>query len=101
MKMRKTTLLLIAAVLLVAMYLGQPTSAEAAKPYEANFASCKVKKSNAQFLVTATEKTITLKKGTALLWTIPDMHQGFIVVKAKVGTKWITGEILLDDTTCN
>ncbi len=42
-----------------------------------------------------------LKKGTVLNWTIYDMHQGLIVVKAKVGKKWIQGEILIDDTTCN
>lgn len=62
---------------------------------------CKVKKDNAIFLVTTTEKTIKLKKGTSISWTIPDMHQGIIVVKAKVGNKWVQGEIKLDYTTCN
>lgn len=90
----------LAAVVVISAFLGQTTNAESVATLGASFASCKVKKSNADFFVTATEKTIKLKKGTALSWTIPDMHQGMIVVKAKVGTKWIKGEILMDDTTC-
>ncbi|HMT07552.1 MAG TPA: hypothetical protein PKA82_06075 [Pyrinomonadaceae bacterium] len=99
--MKKTTLLSLASVFLVAMFFGQPTNVEAAKPLETSFAACKVKKSNAEFFVSSTEKTIKLRKGTSLSWTIPDIHQGLIAVKAKIGTKWIKGEILLDDTTCN
>ena len=34
-------------------------------------------------------------KGTQLPWTIFDMQQGLIVVKAKVGKKWIQGEQFL------
>lgn len=64
-------------------------------------ADCEVKKDNAILYVTATDKDIKLKKGTPISWTIPDMHQGIIVVKAKVGNEWIQGEIKLDDTTCN
>ncbi|MBX7170898.1 MAG: hypothetical protein K1X72_08070 [Pyrinomonadaceae bacterium] len=64
-------------------------------------ADCQVKTDNANLYVEATNKDIKLKKGTPISWTIPDMHQGIIVVKAKVGNEWIQGEILLDDTTCN
>jgi hypothetical protein len=64
-------------------------------------ADCEVKKDNANLYVTATDKDIKLKKGTPISWTIPDMHQGIIVVKAKVGNEWIQGEIKLDDTSCN
>lgn len=62
---------------------------------------CRVKKDNTDLYVEATNKDIKLKKGTPISWTIPDMHQGIIVVKAKVGNEWIQGEIKLDDTTCN
>lgn len=86
---------------MISAFFNQTTSAESVATLGANFASCKVKKSNANFFVTATEKTIKLRKGTALSWTIPDLHQGLIVVRAKVGTKWIKGEILMDDTTCS
>ncbi|MBK6748997.1 MAG: hypothetical protein KA956_04485 [Pyrinomonadaceae bacterium] len=98
--MKKTKLLSIIAVILVSIFFNQSTNAESVEAFGSNFASCRVSKSNAKFFVSATEKTIRLKKGTALSWTIPEMHQGLIVVKAKVGTKWIKGEILMDDTTC-
>lgn len=62
---------------------------------------CQVKTDNANLYIEATNKDIKLKKGTPISWTIPDMHQGIIVVKAKVGNEWIQGEIKLDDTTCN
>lgn len=62
---------------------------------------CKVKKDNAEFFVSATEKNIKLKKGTPIWWNVPGMGQGSIAVKAKVGSEWIQGEIKLDDTTCN
>jgi len=45
---------------------------------------CTVKADNAEFFIEATEKTIKLKKGTPISWTIPDLHQGIIVVKVKV-----------------
>jgi hypothetical protein len=91
----------IAWSLAMAMLFTQTTSAAGGTRSEANRAACTVKKNNADFFVSATEKTIKLRAGTRLSWTIPDMNQGLIVVKAKVGTKWIKGEILLDDTTCN
>lgn len=86
--------LAITAVLLISAIFSQPAAAQS-KPV-----SCKVSKNNANFFVRATENFITLKKGTLLSWTIFDMQQGLIVVKAKVGKKWILGEILMDDTTC-
>lgn len=79
----------------------QTAAAQSGKIFQIKPAACQVRKASADFFVSATEKTIKLKKGTALSWTIPDLHQGLIVVKAKVGKKWIKGEILLDDTTCN
>ncbi len=85
----------LAAVLLLSAIFSQPAAAQS-KPV-----SCKVSKNNAKFFVRATEKFIKLNKGTLLSWTIFDMQQGLIVVKAKVGKKWIQGEILMDDTTCN
>lgn len=90
-----------AACILVSMVFIQITSAENNEISERNFETCKVQKNNANFFVRATEKTIKLKAGTLLSWTIKDMHQGLILVKAKIGKKWVQGEILLDDTTCN
>ncbi len=84
----------LTAVLLISASFSQPATAQG-KPV-----SCKVSKNNAKFFVRATEKFIKLKKGTLLSWTIFDMQQGLIVVKAKVGKKWVQGEILMDDTTC-
>lgn len=99
--MKKLLFLPLAAVMVISAFFDQTTNAKSVEMLGSNLSSCKVKKNNARFFVTATEKTIRLRKGTALSWTIPDMHQGLIVVKAKVGTKWLRGEILLDDTTCN
>lgn len=62
---------------------------------------CEVKTENTNLYIESSNKDIKLKKGTPISWTIPDMHQGIIVVKAKVGNEWIQGEIKLDDTTCN
>lgn len=90
----------LGAVLLLSAFFSQTTNAES-ELSNTNFATCKVKKNNANFFVSATEKDMKLKKGTVLSWTIPDINQGLIVVKAKVSKKWIKGEILLDDTTCN
>lgn len=94
--MKKITFigLTLAAVLSFSAFFNQPTAAQS-KPV-----SCKVSKNNANFFVRATEKFIKLKKGTLLSWSIFDMQQGLIVVKAKVGKKWVLGEILMDDTTC-
>ena len=91
--------LTLAAVLLLSAFFSQTTNAES-KVAKTNFVTCKVKRNNANFFVIATEKFTKLKKGTLLSWTIPGMQQGLIVVKAKVGTNWIEGEILMDDTTC-
>jgi len=98
--MTKTKLLSIVAALLICVSFDQTASAESVKVTASYFASCKVSKNNANFFVSSTEKNIKLKKGTSLLWTIPDLNQGLIVVKAKIGKKWIKGEILMDDTTC-
>ncbi len=62
--------------------------------------ACKVTKANAEFFVSAAEKTMKLKKGTSLR-IIMFGGQGVVVVKAKIGKKWIKGEIQIDDTTCN
>lgn len=99
--MKKTTLLSIAAVFVLSLFFGQTTNAKSVEAKETSLDICRVKKPNSDFFVTATEKTIKLRKGTQLKWTIPDLHQGLIVVKAKVGTKWVAGEILMEDTTCS
>lgn len=93
--------LTITACFLISAFFIQPAAAASSEMPKTNLETCKVKKNNTDFFVTATEKTIKLKKGTVLSWTIPDLHQGLIVVKAKVGKQWVKGEILLDDTTCN
>ena len=61
--------------------------------------SCKVTKNNAEFFVSATEKTMKLKKGTALQ-IVMFGGQGVVVVKAKIGKKWIKGEIQSELTSC-
>jgi len=101
MKNKLFIALTLTALFSVSAFFSQTTNAESNELAKTNLADCKVKKNNANFFVRATEKFIKLKKGTLLSWTIPDMQQGLIVVKAKVGKKWIEGEILLDDTTCN
>ncbi|MBS1794004.1 MAG: hypothetical protein JSS81_09130 [Acidobacteria bacterium] len=63
-------------------------------------ADCEIKKDDAEFFVSATEKTVKLKKGTPLRVSDAPMNQGIITVKAKVGNDWTAGEIPLDDTTC-
>ena len=77
-----------------------PIKAESNSLAETKFETCKVKKNNTDFFVEATEKTVKLKKGN-LLQYIMFGNQGLAVVKAKIGKKWVKGEILLDDTTCN
>ncbi len=91
---------MLTAVGLISASFSQAAIAESSGLFITNFAACKVKKSNANFFVTATEKDIKLKKGTVLSWKSFNIHQGLIVVEAKVGKKWIQGEILMDDTTC-
>lgn len=92
--------LTVTANLLISAFFSQSTNAKPVELSKTKFATCKVKKNNARFFVSATERFITLKKGTVLSWTIFDMQQGLIVVKAKVGKSWVKGEILMDDTTC-
>ncbi len=99
--MKRTQLLSIVTVIMISIFFGQMASARGLETLGPRMSACKVKKNNAEFFVTATEKTVKLIKGTALSWTIPDLHQGLIVVKAKIGKKWVNGEIHLDDTTCN
>ncbi len=65
----------------------------------AQTSNCKVTKNNAEFFVSATEKTMKLRKGTALK-IIVFGGQGVVVVKAKIGSKWVRGEIQIDSTTC-
>jgi hypothetical protein len=61
--------------------------------------SCKVTKNNADFFVSATEKFMKLKKGTSLQ-IVMFGGQGVVVVKAKIGKKWIKGEIQGELTNC-
>ena len=79
--------LTLAAVLLISAFFSQTTNAESSEFSKTTFATCKVKKNNANFFVTATEKDMKLKAGTQLSWTIFDMKQGLIVVKPKIGKK--------------
>lgn len=86
------TLTAIGAFLLTNAY---PTEASANR-----LATCRVTVNNTNFFVRATEKTIKLRRGTLLSWTVGGMHQGLILVKAKIGTKWVQGEIAIDKTSC-
>jgi ABC-type sugar transport system substrate-binding protein len=100
--MKKSAFIAIStAVLLISAFFMQTAAAQSGNTSKTKPVICKVKKNNAGFFVSATEKTVKLKKGTALKWAIFDLHQGLIVVEAKIGKKWTRGEILLDDTTCN
>lgn len=91
----KIKLLTIALAAFTAIALTAITPRQASAQSNA----CKVAKSNADFFVSSTEKTIKLKKGISLR-IVTFGGQGVVVVKAKIGTKWIKGEILMDDTTC-
>jgi hypothetical protein len=91
-KLLTITLATIATFLLTAAYVPE-TSAE-------NLEGCKVTENDTQFFVSSTEKFIKLKKGTLLSWTNAEMHQGVIVVRAKIGKKWVRGEISVDATNC-
>ncbi|MEQ1645261.1 MAG: hypothetical protein ABL959_17560, partial [Pyrinomonadaceae bacterium] len=61
---------------------------------------CTVKADNAEFFIEATEKTVKLKKGTAIQY-VQFGNQGIAIVKAQIDGKWVKGEIQHDDTTCN
>lgn len=61
--------------------------------------ACKVTKNNADFFNSSSEKVVKLKKGTALR-IVTFGGQGVVVVKAKIGTKWIKGEIKAEETSC-
>jgi len=74
-------------------------SASTPKPVDLK-TTCKTH-TNTVLTVSATGKTILLNAGNPLNWTDGSVHQGIIVVKAKVGDKWIQGEVSIDDTTCN
>lgn len=89
-KLLTIALAAITAFSLTAIYLPETSAQNNA---------CKVTKNNADFFVSATEKTMKLKKGTPLQIMIFG-GQGVVVVKAKIGKKWIKGEIQIDDTTC-
>ena len=94
---RKTKLLTITLAVITAFSL---TAAYAPQTSAKGLDACKVTENDAEFFVSATEKFIKLRKGTALSWTNAEMHQGVIVVRAKVGRKWIRGEIKIDATSC-
>ena len=61
--------------------------------------ACKVTKSNAEFFLSSSEKFVKLKKGTALKIVVFG-GQGVVVVNARIGTKWVRGEIKSSDTNC-
>jgi hypothetical protein len=60
---------------------------------------CTLKEDNAEFFISATEKTVKLKKGTIVQY-IMFGNQGLAVVKAKIGKKWMRGEIADDALDC-
>lgn len=61
--------------------------------------ACKVTKNNAEFFYSSSGKVVKLRKGTALKIVVFG-GQGIVVVKAKIGTKWVRGEIKIDETSC-
>ncbi|MBX7055857.1 MAG: hypothetical protein K1X36_12965 [Pyrinomonadaceae bacterium] len=61
--------------------------------------ACKVTMDNAEFFYSSSGKVVKLKKGTELRIVVFG-GQGVVVVKAKIGKKWIKGEIKIDDTSC-
>jgi hypothetical protein len=92
----KIKLLTIALAIITAFSL---TASNLPEMSAKNLATCKVTANTAEFFVSATEKTMTLKKGTSLQ-IIMFGGQGVVVVKAKVGKKWIKGEIQGELTSC-
>lgn len=91
----KIKLLTIALAVMTAFSLTAINLPEASAQNNA----CKVTKNNADFFVSATEKTMKLKKGI-LLQIVIFGGQGVVVVKAKIGKKWIKGEIQGELTSC-
>lgn len=61
---------------------------------------CTVIADNADYFVSATEKTIKLKKGTSVNVRSWDMHQGLYAVKAQIDGKWVEGEINYELIDC-
>ncbi|HRI04147.1 MAG TPA: hypothetical protein PLL77_10415 [Pyrinomonadaceae bacterium] len=63
--------------------------------------TCRVTNSNGTTAtIVATGKEVFLQNGTSLTLVSSDMHQGFIAVKTKVGSKFPTVSIIADDTNC-
>ena len=66
-----------------------------------NGSPCKVTKAGgSSMFVTADSKDVTLRKGTRLTVVDSEPHQGLIVVKTKMGSKWVQGEIMYENTDC-
>ncbi len=91
----KSKLLTIAFTAFAAIVVTAFSATEAS----AQSTSCKVTKNNAEFMYSSSEKFVKLKKGTALK-IVTFGGQGVVVVKARIGTKWIKGEIKADETSC-
>jgi hypothetical protein len=53
---------------------------------------CTLKEENAEFFISATEKTVKLKKATPIKYVMFG-NQGIAVVEAKIDGKWVRGEI--------
>ena len=53
---------------------------------------CTVKADNTEFFISATEKTVKLKKGTSVQYEMFG-NQGIAIVKAQIDGKWVKGEI--------
>ncbi len=60
---------------------------------------CTVKADNTDFFISATEKTVKLKKGTSVQY-VQFGNQGIAVVKAQIDGKWVNGEIQDDAINC-
>lgn len=91
----KTRLLSIAFAVLSAIFVTAFSAAAA----PAQSTACKVTKNNAEFFYSSSDKVIKLRKGTALR-IVMFGGQGIVVVKAKIGSKWIKGEIKAEETSC-
>lgn len=61
---------------------------------------CTVIADNTDYFVSATEKTIKLKKGTSVNVRSWEMHQGLYAVNAKIDGKWVKGEINYELIDC-
>lgn len=91
----RSKLVTIAFTAIAAIFLTVFSATEAS----AQNTSCKVTKSNAEFMYSSSEKIVKLKKGTALK-IVTFGGQGVVVVRAKIGTKWYRGEIKAKETSC-